>query len=240
MIFGLRFPTRLLAANLVLAALLWAGYLVVIVLITVGIAVFGQVRGSVWEPAAQLPRLYVLFTGVSLVREYLPMYIAHGQTRRQFGGQAAITIALFAPFMAALMAAGYLLENGFHALAGWPQGLARPHLFASTGQLPLIFSEYLIEYLAWAVAGALIGAGFYRWQGGGLLTIPVGIAMVLVAAGATGTELRIPFVSRHFGFQVDLPQNLPLTFAVGLGVFLVGLALTWPIIRDVPLRNLQG
>ncbi|GAA0404658.1 hypothetical protein Acor_23790 [Acrocarpospora corrugata] len=234
---GLRFPTRLLAANLALAALLWAGFVVAIGLVTAGIAVFGEVSGSVWEPAAQLPRLYVLFTGVSLVREYLPMYIAHGQTRRQFGGQAAITLAVFAPVLAALMTAGYLLENGFHALAGWPQGLERPHLFTSTTQVPLIFSEYLIEFLAWAVAGALISAAFYRWEGGGLLTIPVGVALVLVAAGAAGSELRIPFVSRLMGLRVDLPPGLPLTFAAGFGVFLAGLALTWPIIRDVPLRN---
>ncbi|GAA1004117.1 hypothetical protein Aple_086310 [Acrocarpospora pleiomorpha] len=236
----MRFPTRLLAANLFFAALLWAGYLVLIALITLGISIFGEVSGSVWEPAGQLPRWYVLFTGVTLVREYLPMYIAHGQTRRQFGGQAAITIALFAPGVAALMTAGYLLENGLHALAGWPQGLSRPHLFASTSQVGLMFTEYTIEYLVWATAGALIGAGFYRWQGGGFLTIPVGVALVLVAAGATGTELRIPFVSRLFGFDVDLPPGLPVTLGVGLGVFLLGLALTWPIIRDVPLRNQQG
>ncbi|GIH26728.1 hypothetical protein Aph01nite_50380 [Acrocarpospora phusangensis] len=234
----MRFPTRLLAAHLAFGALLWAGYVVVIALFTVAVAIIGKVTGSIWELAAQLPRIYVLFFGVSLVREYLPMYVAHGQTRRRFAEHAAATIAVFAPCMAALMAVGYLIENGYHALAGWPQGLERPHLFESTGQAGLVFSEYLIEFLAWATAGALIGAGFYRWRGGGLLlTLPAGIALVLVAAGATGSELRMPFVAKLLAFRVDLPDSLPVTYAVGLGVFLAGLALTWPIIRDVPLRN---
>ncbi|WP_214103738.1 hypothetical protein [Acrocarpospora catenulata] len=235
----MKFPTRLLAANMVFAILLWVGFLLLVGAITAGIAVFGQVSGSVWDPASQLARFYALFTGVALAREYLPMYIAHGQTRRQFGAQAAVTITLFAPFLSVLITLGYLLENVLHGVAGWPQGISRDHLFGSTSEIGLIFAEYAIEFLVWTVAGALMGAGFYRWEGGGVVTIPVGIAMVLVSSGALGTDLRIPFLFLTMlnRLRLDLQESLPLGLAVGLGTFAVGLALAWAIIRDVPLRN---
>ncbi|MGH3392096.1 MAG: hypothetical protein ACRDOO_24750, partial [Actinomadura sp.] len=119
----MRFPTRLLAANTFFALLVWAGYFVVVTAITVGIAVFGTLSQSVWEQATQLPRWYALFVGVALVREYLPLYIAHGQTRRQFAAQAAVTVALLAPFLSVLLVVGYLLEKVLYGLAGWPQTL---------------------------------------------------------------------------------------------------------------------
>jgi hypothetical protein len=77
--------------------------------ITVIIAVSGNLTQSVWEQAIQVIRWYSLFVGVTLVREHLPLYIAHGQTRRQFGAQATVTVALFAPFLSVLLVVGYLL-----------------------------------------------------------------------------------------------------------------------------------
>ncbi|MBB2914523.1 hypothetical protein FHS43_005835 [Streptosporangium becharense] len=230
----MRFPSRLLAANMWLAAMLWAAFLVFVAAVAVGVAVFGTLTESAWEKAVQLPRWYALFVGVALVREFLPMYIAHGQTRRQFGVHAAVTVALFAPFLSALITVGYLLEAALYGLASRPQALGQAHLFTEPTQLPLVFAEYLTEFLAWIVAGTFAGAGFYRWRHGGLITIPVGIALVLLAAGASGTQLRFPFAIR---LGLDLPGSLPLTLGAGLGVSLLGLALTWLVIRDMPLRN---
>jgi hypothetical protein len=230
----MRFPTRLLAANVWLALLLWAGFLGFVAAITVGVAVFGTVTRSAWEPAAQLPRWFALFAGVALVREFLPLYVAHGQTRRQFGAHAAVTVIVFAPFLSALMLAGYLLEAGLYRLAGWPQTLGRAHLFTEATQAHLVLLEYLVEFLAWIVAGAFMGAGFYRWRAGGLLTIPVGIALIVLAESALGREPLLPLVR---ALLLDLPPSLATTTVVGVGAFLVGLLLTWSLIRDMPLRN---
>lgn len=231
----MRFPRRLLAANMWIALMLWAGFAVVVTAITVGIAVFGTLTHSVWEPAVQVARWYSLFAGVTLVREFLPLYIAHGQTRRRFGAHATVTVALFAPFLSVLLVAGYLLEKVVYGLAGRPQALERAHLFTEPGQVPLVFVEYLVEFVAWIAAGTFIGAGFYRWGGGGLLTIPVGVGLVVLAHGAVGAGLRLPFVGG--GLDLDLPESPALALGVGLGVFLLGLAVTWAVIRDVPLRN---
>jgi hypothetical protein len=230
----MRFPTRLLAANLWFALVLWAGFLGFVAAVTVGVAVFGSVSQSAWELAAQLPRWYALFAGVALVREFLPLYVAHGQTRRQFGAHAALTVTVFAPFLSALLVTGYLLETGLYGLAGWPQTLGRAHLFTEATQAHLVFLEYLVEFLAWIVAGSFVGAGFYRWQAGGLLTIPVGIGLIVLAENALGREPLLPLVR---SLIVDLPQSLVLTTGLGLATFLLGLLLSWAIIHDMPLRN---
>ncbi|MBG0815940.1 hypothetical protein [Planomonospora sp. ID82291] len=234
----MRFPTRLLAAHSYFALLLFAAYVAVVVVIAVGVDVFGTLNRSAWEAAVQLPRWYALFVGVSLVREYLPLYIAHGQTRRQFGVQAAVTVALFAPFLSALITVGYLLERAVYGLVGRPQVIDRVHLFTEPTQVPLVFAEYLVEFVAWIVVGAFIMAGFYRWQGGGLPLIPVGIGLWILVEGAIGKELRLPLIGdRLSALSPDLPQSAGLALGVGLGIFVFGLALTWVIIRNAPLRN---
>ncbi len=233
----MRFPSRLLAANVYVSLWLWGVLLGLVTVVVAGVAIFGDVTESAWEKGAQAPRWYALFVGVALVNEFLPMYVAHGQTRRQFGAQAAVTVALFAPFLSALIVLGYLVEAGAYHLIGWEQVLDRAHLFTEPTQLHLVFLEYLLEFLVWIVVGAFIGAGFYRWQAGGLLAIPVGVGLIVPTQGMLGGELDLPVIGRMLDQLPTQAQPVPVTLGVALLTFLVGLALTWAVIRDVPLRN---
>lgn len=231
----MRFPRRLLAANMWYAALLWVAFVVVVMAVALGIHVFGDLGRSVWEQAGQVPRWFALFVGIALIMEFLPLYIAHGQTRRQFGAQAAVTAVLYVPFLAALMTAGFLLESVLYRLIDRPQALDRVHLYAEPAQVPLVFLEYVVDYLAWISAGTLMGAGFYRWRSGGVLTVPLGVGIVVLGMSAIGTEFRMPLSS--FALGLDLQRGPLLTLGLGLAAFAAGLAVTWAIIRDVPLRN---
>ncbi|MEV5411943.1 hypothetical protein AB0K60_24280 [Thermopolyspora sp. NPDC052614] len=231
----MRFPTRLLAANAVFALLLWAGFWALVTAITVFLGVTGRLTSSAWEVAAQAPRWYALFFGVALVREFMPMYIAHGQTRRRFAVHGLITVALFAPFLAALLVISYLLEGVLYGLADWPHVLTRTHLFTSPTQVPPIFAEYLVQFAAWIPAGAFMGAAFYRFRSNGLLSVPGGAALIIIAESSIDSKFWLPIVTNRL--DIGLP-DLPLTpFVAGVAVFLVGLLLTWSIIRDIPLRN---
>lgn len=231
----MRFPSRLLAANVWLASILYGVFVALVTLVALGVAIFGEITESAWEKASQIPRWYALFAGLALVTEFLPLYVAHGQTRRQFGGQAAVTVVLFAPFLAALLTVGYLVEAGVYHLVGWDQVLSRSHLFTEPTQLHLVFLEHLLEFLTWLVVGALIGSGFYRWQAGGVLLLPVGVGLVLLTHGFVGNELRLPVVGHIL--TTAPADSLALAVGVALASFLAGLALTWLVIRDIPLRN---
>ncbi|MFI6905911.1 hypothetical protein ACIBKY_31930 [Nonomuraea sp. NPDC050394] len=231
----MRFPTRLLAANLWVAFFVWLAYLAIVIVITLAIHFFGNLTQSVWEQATQLPRWMVLFVGVAMVRQFLPLFIANGQTRRQFGFQAAITTALYTPFAALLMSAGYLVERLLYTIIGRPQTLERAHLFADPTQAPLVFVEYTVEFMAWIAAGMFVGAGFYRWQAGGLLTIPVGVGLVVLGLSAVGNRFGVPLSAFSIGFELSAGPLVALV--MGLGTFALGLLLTWSVIRDTPLRN---
>ncbi|MFD0663972.1 hypothetical protein [Thermocatellispora tengchongensis] len=111
-----------------------------------------------------------------------------------------------------------------------PQNLDRRHLFTDPLQVHLVLAEYSLQYLAWIAAGALVGAAFYRWEGGGLLVIPLGVVIVALGEAATGDAL--PLIGERLGLA--LPQ-IPAVAA--LGAALLGAALTWMIVRDVPVRN---
>ncbi|MEU8385279.1 hypothetical protein [Streptosporangium sp. NPDC048865] len=231
----MRFPSRLLGGPLVYTALMWAGFYALVTLVTLGVALFGTLRISGWEVATQIPRWLALFVGVSLMREFLPLCIAHGQTRRQFGAQAAVTVVLYAPGFSALITLGYLLEALLYTLLDRPQTLTGAHLFSSPTQVPLVFTEHFVQGLAWIVAGAFMGAAFYRWQAGGMLSLPFGVALVVLGESAIGGNLRLPFLRSALDF--GLAPGVLTALGAALGCLLLGLAMTWPIIRDVPLRN---
>ncbi|GGO65836.1 hypothetical protein [Nonomuraea cavernae] len=232
----MRFPTRLLTALSFFGAMVWAGFYVLVVVITVAIATFGTLTQSVWEQAMQVPRWFVLSVGVSLVTRFMPMYIANGQTRRVFGLHAAVTALLLSGFYALLMVVGYLLEWLLYDLAGWTQALDRPHLFTEPTQVPLVLVEYLTEFLAWTGAGILIASAYYRWRAGGLLlSIPLGVGLIALAAEGLGTYYGLPL--NNFRFGLNLSPTPAEAIGAGCVAFALALALSWPIIRDVPLRD---
>lgn len=233
----MKFPSRLLAANIVFALMLAAGFVAVVAVVGTAIAVFTDLDQSVWEQAMQVPRWFVLFAGVSLIREFMPMYLANGQTRRQFAAQAAVAVVLFAPFMSVLAVLGYLGEMGIYHLAAIPHELADAHLFADPGQLHMVFLEYTVEFLIWMAAGAFMGAGFYRWESNGIFTVPIGVAMI-VLGGLSGLDLRLPFLWDDLGLAGE-PSAL-IASAGGALITAAGLALTWGIVRDVPLRTVKS
>jgi hypothetical protein len=218
------------------------------VMFAIGVAVLCGVASvittigiSAWEQAAQIPRWYAGGTGVYLTWFHLPLYVTHGYTRREFATQVPVVIAAFATVLAALMAVGYLIETFVYRAAGWTQGLTRSHLFDSPDQVHLVFAEFWLVFLVWTVAGALLGAAFYRNNGLGMVLIPVALAMVGVIEYALGEGIG----PMPFGFLRLLLQPLEVidarsvagAAAITTGVLAVGLGLAWAVIRDIPVRN---
>jgi hypothetical protein len=229
------FSGHLYLANLLFSFLILVAFVVVVAVITVGFAVTRGVSLSAWDLAMQLPRWFTLFVGVALVKEFMPQFIAHGQTRREFAVQAALFVLAFAPVLALAVTSVFALEGLIYRATGWSQALSREHLYTATDQYPLMFAQFTLEFAVWTVAGALIMAGIYRIEGGGFLSIPLGLALIVPVEIVLNSRIRLPFLANLTGIEVE-PALWPAV-AVGTGAVLLGFLFTWGFLRDVPLRN---
>lgn len=229
-----RFPRLIIEDHIVLAAMIWAGFMVTVIGVAVGIDYFSEVSGSVLVNAANFASWYIAFLTGYVMYQNVPMFIAHGRTRRDTAIEAVMFMVIFAVAGALLITAGYLLEYVVYGIAGWPRDMSGSHLFSTHTEVLAIFWEYWLTFLVWAAAGGFAGAAFYRYDGGGWLAlIPAGLLVSL--AGVNSGPTFMGFVFRWLP-SVEI-TSVPLFTALATVCFLTGLALTWPIIRDMPIRN---
>ena len=229
---------KLLLEHVAFAAMMSGVLVAGVVVILIVILVVGEVESSVWEQASyQVARWYVAFIGGYLTYSLLPLQVANGQTRRAFAGRAPMFIGGFAAGGAVLMVVGFLLEAALYAVAGWPHVLTLEHYYSSPYQLHLVFVEFFVQFLAWMLAGALLGAAIYRssavWLPALLLAV-VGVGLVeLVLAPEWGPFELITELS---GIGLG---GFPLPLGVGICALSYAMlaAGTWLVIRDMPLRN---
>ena len=228
----------LLTSHLAFVAVLWVVFTVGVCLVIGGVALStpGQ-PDSIWHHAAtQAPRWLMFGLGIDAVTTYLRLQLAHGGTRRSYLGQTTAYTVVLAGGSAALITVGYLLERGIYALLGWPQRLSGESLFDTAGQYHVIFGTYWLTFLMWTVAGTLIALGFFRWNKGGVLTIPIGVLLVVPAVVAVSNN-GLPLIGRTLA-GIDLSPGVLL--AAFAGCFAVGIALIWAIVRDVPMKPATG
>jgi hypothetical protein len=115
----------------------------------------------------------------------------------------------------------------------WPHRVGPERLFDASDQLPLIFATYWAMLVIWAPIGLLLGAGFYRSGGNELIVLVLALVMVVVTGYGIGFS-GLPFV----GAVVDV-ADVPLagTAALCLAGLLPGAAVTWALVRDIPIRS---
>lgn len=214
--------------------LVWGLFAAIVVVIGAGIAMLGTITSSVWEQASQLPRWYAGAVGVYFTAVYLPLYVAHGQTRREFARQIPPVIVLFAAVLALLMTVGFAVEATIYSAFDWPQDLATRHLYDAPTQLGLVFVEFTLLFAVWTVAGTVVGAGFYRHPLAGFALIAPALAAAVVTEAAVGPAWIVPLGV----FSTALAAG-SVAVAVGVSgaVFAVCLVAMWLVTRDMPLRN---
>jgi hypothetical protein len=186
---------------------------------TFTISTFGKIVFSAWMlVTVQIARWFVLWVGVYVIHNVLPIAIAHGRTRREFLVAAAGFTAVFALAMSVLAWLGFLVEDGVYDLMGWR---STPH------GSPL---AYFLMFAVWCGVGMFVTAAFDRWGYGGVLTLPVGLLLVAVP-GITmpGTD-DMPFIR-------DAPEWLGDGWhVVSLFAWAVVMVLTWAVARNMPVR----
>ena len=216
--------------------LIWAGFLLAVLALEFSVSMVRSIEISGWGVATQLARWFAGAMGVYTTAFYLPLYIAHGYTRREIFRQMLPAGAITALLLAALTVVGFGIERMVYGWAGWPQVLSQEHLFTTPTDYPLIFVEFLVIFAVWVSAGALGGAGFYRHPVSGVLIVPVVAVMVGVAEGLTNPGFLAGVTSLlglagGEGSPTVVGAGAVCAVAVGLS-----LALTWLLVRDVPVR----
>jgi hypothetical protein len=223
----------LLATHLPFLALCWAVFAAAVLVLTFAIDLSTTITRSVWDPAATVVRWFALGYGVYFVYRMLPVYVAHGRTRREFLRAMAVFVPAAAAVVAALLTLGLALEGVLYRVMGWTHRVGPERLFDAPDQLPLVLGSYWAMLVIWTTIGLLLGAGFYRSGGSELVVILLALAMVVVTGYGIGVS-GLPFV----GAVVDV-ADLPLagTAALCLAGLVPGAAVTWALVRDLPIRN---
>jgi hypothetical protein len=222
----------LLATHLPFLALCWAVFAAAVLALTVGISLRVTITRSVWDPAATVVRWVALGYGLYFINRLLPVYVAHGRTRREFAASVALFLVVATAMVATLLTLGFVLEAVLYRVVDWPHRVDPERLY-DAGQYGLVFFSYWAMLLIWTTMGLLLAAGFYRSGGMELVVLVVALAMVVVTGYAIGFN-GLPFV----GAVVDV-ADLPLagTLALCLAGLLPEAALTWALVRDIPIRN---
>ncbi len=209
-------------------------FALVVAAITAAVSVFGTVTTSAWEVASQLPRFYAAGIGGYLMGVHLPLYIAHGFSRREFMGQSPGYMLIVVTSLSLLMTLGYALESVLYGWLGWEQALSNTHLFTEPTQYPLVLIEFLLLHAAWFTGGMVVIGAFYRDGRLGVASILVGLAAVLAVESTLGSSASAPFTVTVPGMS-ELPVAQAVT--VGVAVSAVLLAMSWLLARDMPLRS---
>ena len=223
----------LYAPQLPFLLIAWVVFAAAVVVLTIGIHVLGTVNRSVWDPAVTIVRWFALGYGLYLVNRLLAVYVAHGRTRREFLRSVAVFVVGAGAVLAVLLTAGFALEAVLYRVMDLPQRVAPERLFDSPTEYLRVFLRYWAMLVIWTTIGLLLAAGFYRSGGSELVVIALALAMVLVTGYGIGFN-GLPFV----GAVVDV-ADLPLAGSLGLCLagLLPGAAVTWALVRDIPIRR---
>ena len=224
----------LLTAHVPFMVLLWLLFTVVVMAITGIVAAAAGVSDTILHQlATQVPRWLLFGLGLDVVSTYLRIQLAHGRTRREFLGQAVVYSFAVSGVAAVLITLGYLLERGYYAVFGWSQTLPREVAFTTADQYPAILGSYWLSLLMWTVAGLVIGLGFFRGAGLGILTIPIGLAVVLPSL-ALFRNGGLPIIGESLADR-ELATGTLLAATTVLLAVAIGIA--WSIVRDVPMKT---
>ncbi|HEX8631195.1 MAG TPA: hypothetical protein VF755_23805 [Catenuloplanes sp.] len=223
----------LFTTHLPFLLLCWAAMMVLAGLVLTGVAIFGTVRISAIDVGGQILRWLALGYGGYLTYNLLPVYLVHGQTRREFLRQAPVFQFVTSAAVAALTTLGYAAESLLYRANGWTQAFTEDRPYTAASQYGVIFLSYWSMLLVWSLTGLFIGAGFYRLQAGGVLTLLLALPLLAVSGLSTGF-LNLPFLDLGLGLR-----NPGLPAVVGLSALcaVVALGLAWALARDMPLRT---
>jgi hypothetical protein len=213
--------------------MLWfAGFLVVGVgLADAVVARFTDPPFSLWMfIAGSAVKYWLGVVGVTLVAVHLRQFVAAGITRRDFIVGGLLFGVVLAVAAALLVPVGHGFE---YALRGGAGGVPADYPRWSVPVAVSEFGHVLPSCLAYLVAGAAAGAGFYRFGAwGGLPLLIPALVPVAAAEGLLGLGDNGEVLTRLVPYGIALAVSL---LATVLGVVLYHRELRHAAIRSGPV-----
>jgi hypothetical protein len=211
----------------------WAIVATVIILI-------GDADMSLWHWFGTSPAKYFLMVlAIITAAVYLPVYVGHGITRRQFAVGSAAFFGIVSVAFGGVVLTGYLVELAMHAATGQfgPANGAYP--VASVGDGLAVFVRHTVIHAAFVCTGWLFGATFYRYGPW------IGILLTPLCAGpGFGTDFVLGMGTEQTGHRYDIVQlgaaYVPAGLLVGTLLLALGVAFAFAVVRDVPIRKVTG
>jgi hypothetical protein len=226
-----RFPQE---GTLVFVALLWIGFFLVFFALIGTIAIFGSVGESIWEVSQRLVRVFALGIGLWLTGGALTLHVAHGSTRRDFMRRCTGYVVVFAIMLGALTTLGFLLEAAFYRANGWTHPMPGPLGEDLSLAVRRILPTYAVIMALWTAIGTMLAAGYCRIGRISLLiTIPLGLATVVLTESALRTRYSLP---RPDLVDISLTVSFPAAVALTIAAAAATLTVARALVRDMPIR----
>ncbi|MFD0559707.1 hypothetical protein FB566_0358 [Stackebrandtia endophytica] len=219
---ALTIARHLVKANAKYFIAVWLLMLLLVAIATTVVGLLTTPTTSIVDFAAMPPRYWLLAVGIAATVTITRIYIAHGVTRRHVGGGIVIAAIGISVLLAAFMAATYGLEQLLFDANGWPLqtdvGTRGWHLFDDGAQFGLVFTEFVLVYLAYFFAGWAIGLMFTRVNVIiGILLIPIAYLPAVIVEAVTKSSW--PGLVLGDVLEVTLP--LAGAFAIAIPILLI-------------------
>jgi hypothetical protein len=228
------FPRRLFVEQAIFALMVWAGYSVFVFALTFVVSLFRPITISGWDLAGQPGVWFAFAIGCYLGWTVLRLYVTHGGTRRGFLIRSIGFVLVYGLLLTVLFMVTYWPEKGLYALTGWPHVPDDDGLYASLGDVPMVFLQWLLVFELWAIGGLFVSVAWYRGALLGSLSIVLGLVIISVSSFTIKQDIG------PMGWVgLLLPgQTGPLPALVAhLIMFALLAGLTWLVVRNISIRG---
>ncbi|MDG4764251.1 hypothetical protein O7632_09055 [Solwaraspora sp. WMMD406] len=230
----------LLRRSLPLAGAYWAILYLVWAVVIGLIARFGTVEASMWQNMGlQAPRWFTFVFGVTALGAYLPMFVAQGVTRRDALIGSWGFLLPYAVGFAAVTTVGFGVEYLTFDAFGLLGGLTEPYPVGSAGEVAALWLEYGLVNVGYTAAGALCAIAYHvlnPWWA--TLLLPLTLLPAFVVELAFRTEWTGVAFGRLLGLGDE--AHLGTGTLAALAALAVASAVTWALVRRLPIKKITG
>lgn len=173
-------------------------------------------------------KIYMLVIGIFTFMAFIAYYVRNGITRKDYfigSALASIGVAI------GILAFTFIL-NAIFRLFGWTAAVTDIGLNTTSAWLLFIYLVFI--FVSSYVAGWIIGVGFVKFGGWGVLFIPAGILISSLTELVWGMSVIGPVTMLNISF----PQLSPgLALAITVAMIVTGLILIRTLTKDIIIKD---